>query len=92
MPDDLIPGKYRHDLIAHETGELAFIDSHEVVEITRHLGCPLIKEAGIYFHYEVGEQVKKGDVYATLYATSQARLDMTVDMFEKDSDPLISIV
>lgn len=90
-PDELIPGEFRFELVADHAGIITFIDSHEVVEIARHLGCPLIKRAGLYFHKDVGDEVKKGDVFATVYATSQERLKVTQDMYEADPNKLINI-
>lgn len=90
-PEELVPGEFRFDLVADHSGIITFIDSHEVVEIARHLGCPLIKRAGLYFNKDVGDEVKKGDVFATVYATSQERLKVTQEMYEANPDALIRI-
>ena len=90
-PDELLPGKYKFELEADHSGVITFIDSREVVEIARHLGCPLNKHAGLYFYKDVGDDVKRGDIYATVYATSQERIDMTKRMMEQDPDILVKV-
>ena len=90
-PEDLLPGEYRFELEADHSGMVTFIDSREVVDIARHLGCPLNKHAGLYFHKDVGDEVKKGDIYATVYATSPERVDMTKRMMAEDPDILIKV-
>jgi AMP phosphorylase len=90
-PEDLVPGDYRFELMANKSGIITFIDSHEVVEIARHVGCPLIKRAGMYFHKDVGDEVKRGDIFATVYATSDERIDVAKEMYEANPEALIKI-
>lgn len=72
--DDLKPAKESLDIKADQDGVIKVINNKQVVRIARALGNPFIKEAGLYFHKGVGENIRKGDLLVTLYATSKERL------------------
>ncbi len=73
--EDIVLGSESFDVIADRDGEVSVINNREVVKITRALGAPVLKEAGLYVHKMVGDSVKKGDVLMTLYTTSKPRLE-----------------
>lgn len=73
---DLKPAEYSYSFPATRAGRVSFVDNHEIVNITRALGCPFIKDAGVYFHKSVGDKVQKNEKILTIYATSMDRLEM----------------
>jgi AMP phosphorylase len=73
--EDLELGKYTFEVVSKRAGEIKNINNKEIVKIARALGNPFIKEAGMYFHKRPGDLVSEGDVIATLYATSNERLE-----------------
>ncbi len=82
--EDINVGKEAFDLIASKEGKIKRISNKEVVRLARALGNPNIKEAGIYFHKFMGENVKKGDVVATFYSINNERLKAAKDIYEED--------
>ena len=66
--EDLIPGKFSFNFVASKTSEIKIIDSKNVTTVTKTLGAPEQKGAGIYLHKKLGEKVEKGEVIYTLYS------------------------
>lgn len=87
---NLVPGDYTHAVTINKSGNIRFIDNHEIVKICRALGNPTIKNAGIYFKRFIGESVKPGDVVMMMYASSPERLDMGIT--ELDVDKLFEVI
>ncbi len=84
--DELILGEFTETINATQSGVISRIGNKEVVEIARALGAPFIKEAGIYFHKLAGDTVKAGEPLATLYASSDERLEIGLDFFKRCGD------
>ncbi len=72
---DIKTGNLSYDIKSKVSGVVKMISSIEIVNVARALGCPRIKEAGMYMHKMPGESVSKGDVLFTMYATSEDRLE-----------------
>jgi AMP phosphorylase len=72
---DIKIGKLSYDIKSPCDGTIRNINTRIVVDIARALGTPKIKEAGMYFIKNVDDDVKKGDVIATIYAETKERLD-----------------
>ncbi len=68
-------GNLSAEVVSTKEGTVKMISSIEIVNIARALGCPRIKEAGLYIHKMPGESVSKGDVLFTMYATADDRLE-----------------
>jgi thymidine phosphorylase len=68
-------GNLSAEVVSTKDGTVKMISSVEIVNIARALGCPRIKEAGLYIHKMPGEAVSKGDVLFTMYATADDRLE-----------------
>ncbi len=68
-------GKIKHEVISQKSGVVKNISTREIVEISRSLGTPGIKEAGIYIEKMPGDEVKKGDLLMTLYTTTADRME-----------------
>lgn len=73
--NELKMGKMKHEVISEKSGEVKNISTREIVEISRSLGTPGIKEAGIYIEKMPGDKVKKGDLLMTLYTTTADRME-----------------
>lgn len=72
---DIKSGNLSFDVVTTKEGMVKMINNIEIVNVARALGCPRIKEAGMYIHKMPGEKVNKGDVLFTMYATSEDRLE-----------------
>jgi AMP phosphorylase len=68
--DDLIPGKHTFDLIAEKDCTVESFDIKRLSMITRVLGAPNMKTAGVYLHKKLGETAKKGEAICTFYTDS----------------------
>ena len=74
--DDIRVSSITKDYYAACDGKIESIINENLVRVTKFLGAPQIKEAGIYFHKNVGDSYLKGEKLLTLYSSSQARLDI----------------
>lgn len=70
--------KYKHDIMSNKSGYLKILSTKEVGYICLELGGGRLTktdsidfEAGIYFHYEANDKVKKGDTIITLYSSKK---------------------
>ncbi len=68
-------GEYSYEVKMEGSGVIKLIEDDEVTKITRALGNPHIKEAGVYFEKTVGDSIENGELFFTLYATSKDRLE-----------------
>ncbi len=75
----LHPGKYTYDVIAIYPGTVAKIHSRNITIITKILGAPKEKAAGIYLHKKIGEKIVKGEILCTLYSNSTYNLKEAKD-------------
>ena len=71
---DLKPGHEKHLIRTLKKGRVIAIDNQQISAICRILGCPTDKKAGMYLNRKIEEQVDKGDILCTLYATDKWRL------------------
>ncbi|HLD25316.1 MAG TPA: thymidine phosphorylase [Patescibacteria group bacterium] len=70
----LTPGKYIHELRSPKKGMVGGIQNQQITVISRILGCPTDKKAGMYLNRKLEERVDKGDILATLYSSDKWRL------------------
>lgn len=73
---DIKVGEFTYEVISSQTGTVQYIDNKKAMDVCRGLGNPYIKEAGIVFHKMPGDTVSVGDKIATIYATTQTRLEI----------------
>ncbi len=83
-------GTYRYEIHALRDGQITLINNQAINEICMNLGAPQEKLAGLHLHVRWGQKVKKGDKLFTLYAPSQARLDLGITAYERTE--VISII
>ncbi len=76
VSSDLRFGPLSYDIISQKTGTIQFIDNKRAMDVCRGLGNPYIKESGIYFYKSPGQTVSVGEKVATIYATTQTRLEI----------------
>jgi AMP phosphorylase len=89
--DDMIPGTYSYDIPASKSGTIERYDPHAIVVMTKALGAPYVKKAGIFIHHQPGDTVKAGDIVATLHADSQNRLILAKQSLEENKDKWMTI-
>ena len=66
--DDLKPGKHTYSHRAKNNKKIKHIDNKNVIIITKILGAPKQKGAGIFFHKKTGEHIKTGELLYTLHS------------------------
>ncbi|MFC1780168.1 hypothetical protein ACFLY9_00525 [Patescibacteria group bacterium] len=71
------------EIESKKDGVIKNINNKKVFEVCRALGNPRIKEAGMYFHKKVGDEVRLGDRLVTLYATTDNRMELGKKVFEE---------
>jgi AMP phosphorylase len=73
-------GKYKLEFASKKTGRVIQINNKLVSKIARIAGAPLDKQAGIYIHKKIGDNVKKGETLYTVYADSKTRIDQVKEV------------
>jgi putative thymidine phosphorylase len=81
---DIKVGSEAYEILAEKSGRIKSINNKEVVKISRALGTPNNKKAGIYFHKFLGDEVKKGDILMTFYSTTYQRIKEGQDVYQED--------
>lgn len=74
VSDEIVLSDVFMDYKSPTDGTVTVINNEVLVAITKILGCPANKKAGIYFFENVGNHVSKGDVLFRMYTTTQERL------------------
>jgi AMP phosphorylase len=74
--EGLTLGTQTFDVVAEQDGKVRAIDLHNVNQIARRLGCPIVNEAGMYLHKKLGANVKKGEVLYTMYANDKPKIEL----------------
>lgn len=70
----LSPAKEIYELRARKKGMISAMNNQQITVISRILGCPTDKKAGIYLNRKLEERVDKGDILATVYSSDKWRL------------------
>lgn len=71
--------KFEHHILAEKSGKISKIKNKKLAFLSRILGCPADKSAGIYLYHHLNEKVKKGEKLFTLYSESGNRLQNARD-------------
>lgn len=77
-------GDFKYEVKSEMEGVIQMWNNREIKRVTKYLGTPVIKEAGLYIHKVAGERVSKGDVLMTIYTTSQSRIDNSLTVLNLD--------
>ena len=81
--DDLTPAKYNYTLTFAKAGVIKEFNNWSIKKLMRVLGTPFIKTAGGFMHASVGDTVKKGQPFITLYAESLESLEKAKKLAEQ---------
>ena len=71
---NLKPAKHVYELLAKKSGRIHGINNQQITVISRVLGCPMDKQAGIYMNHKIDEPVDKNDILCTIYSSDKWRL------------------
>jgi AMP phosphorylase len=77
-------GKFKHEIKADSSGEIAEIHNIKINFLGRAAGCPVDISSGLYLHVHVGNKVKKGDKLITIYAESKSRLKEAINYYNRE--------
>ncbi|MGC8880699.1 MAG: thymidine phosphorylase [Minisyncoccia bacterium] len=77
-------GQINYEIKSEKEGTVSKIDLKKLIRISRLLGSPTTKEAGVYLNKTVKEKVLKGETLCTLYTTSLERLNLTLDELKQE--------
>lgn len=83
-------GKYKKEVRIQKNGVVKNFNSINATLISKLLGAPIHKRAGIYLHKKIGEKVNKGDAIFTLYSENRINLKEAV-MDAQTSLPILTI-
>jgi len=72
--DKIKPGKYTFTYKSPKKTEIKNIIISNLTSVTKILGAPDHKGAGIYLHKKIGDEIVKGDKICTFYADSMYNL------------------
>lgn len=75
--------EHSKDILADKSGKVSEIDMKVLNLLARTLGAPLDLEAGVYLHYKLGEQVKKGERLFTIYADEESKIDLASEFLKE---------
>lgn len=78
--DDLVPGEFKHEILAVKAGYVHSIANKSLVQIARAAGSPSDKGAGILMWKKKGQRVERGDVIMEIYADNAAKGERARDM------------
>lgn len=81
--ENFILGKISYQIKSKKKGQVKKINLKELIKITRLLGSPITKEAGVYLNKNVGEKTEVGEVLMTLYTDNEQRLNLALTELEK---------
>ncbi|MDO8451763.1 MAG: thymidine phosphorylase [bacterium] len=76
---DLHPAKNSARIASGKIGRINKMDNKQITVISRILGCPTDKKAGIYLDRKLEERVDKDDILCTLYSSDKWRLKEAVE-------------
>lgn len=74
-------GKYKKEIPSHKRGRIVSIDNHKISIISRILGSPEDKAAGMYLQKHLEEKIDKGDILFTMYSDDRWRLKETIETY-----------
>ncbi len=87
-PDDIQIGTHTLEVSSEVSGEVFWVNNHQIVSLARALGTPKHTGAGICVAKKIGDVVKKGDMILKLYADRASRLARAEQLLE-DMEPVM---
>ncbi len=80
-------GEHTWDLVSNADGYVSHVDNRAIVQLTRELGAPRVKGAGVELSKKRGDSVDEGETLLTLHAESQYQLK-TAKKLARQLDPV----
>lgn len=71
---DIEVGHERHECLAHQKGEIESVNNKNITIVSRVLGSPDDKKAGIFLAKRVADKIDKNDILMVLYSSDKWRL------------------
>lgn len=71
--------RYKKEILSIKRGRISAVDNYKISVISKILGSPEDKGAGIYLEKRLEEKMDKGDILLTLYSNDQWRLKEAVE-------------
>jgi AMP phosphorylase len=87
-PDEIPLGEHTLDVQSECSGEVIWINNHQIVSIARSLGTPKHRGAGLCMPKKMGDRVKKGDTILKFYAEKADDLAAAEKLLE-DLEPVM---
>ncbi len=81
--DDVQVGDKQVTVKAHKKGRIQYINTRSITAIARAAGAPKSKGAGVYMHVEKGDKLKRGQPLFTIYAESEQKIDVALDVMNR---------
>ena len=76
---NLKPARHVYEVKSKHSGHVHAINNQEITVISRILGCPMDKTAGMFFNRKLDESVDRNDILCTLYSSDKWRLSEAVE-------------
>jgi len=83
QPEDIEVGEHTVEIESKRSGEVVWIDNHQVVTIARALGTPKHKGAGLCIPKKMGDRVREGEPILKLYADKASKLARAEKLLEE---------
>lgn len=80
---ELIPGKFKKDIIAKKSGKISYIDNKQINSLCRLAGCPVDKASGIYLYHHLKDRIDEGDKLLTIYSENKSKLISAFNFYNK---------
>jgi putative thymidine phosphorylase len=77
--EDLKLGNHKHEVRAKQKGRVHAMHNQQITVVSRILGSPTDKTAGIYLNTKLDEEVDKNDILCTLYSSDKWRLSEAIE-------------
>ena len=77
--------QHQADVGAPQAGTIKSIENKTVAHLARIAGAPKDSAAGLFLHKKIGDKVKKGEAFYTIYASSKDRLTFALE-FAKNNN------
>lgn len=72
--EEIKVGREKYEVLAHEKGEIDSVNNKNITIVSRVLGSPDDKKAGIFLSKRVADKIDKDDILMILYSSDKWRL------------------
>jgi AMP phosphorylase len=77
--DKIELGQEKHEIQSPKNGEIESVNNKNISIVSRVLGCPDDKKAGMFLNKRIGDRVDKNDILLILYSSDRWRLKEAKD-------------